>query len=108
MGRIGSPTYVDSENRAALYASSTVTTIRTTKSKNIFRLGSCLHPTCSIISTQIPISKPKLADINVNVIEIDVPFLLGLELLTMVKIVIDFENDVMRSNIDGTTVPITR
>lgn len=96
------------KRQADLYASFAGTTIRPTKSKKLFRLGSCLHPACGIISIRLPITKHHFAEIIVEVIEIDIPFLLGLDLLTRFKIVIDFDDKVMRSKIDGTSLPITR
>lgn len=70
-----------------------------------YRFGNVSHAPCGEISIHLPIDS-FFAQIKVKVLDVDISLLLGLDLLTKFKIVIDFDEIFMQSKLDGWVLPI--
>lgn len=58
------------------------------------------------VPIRIPVSETYFAEVEAGVVGIDLPSLLGLEVMTMFKVILDFDCDQMRSKCDGWSCPL--
>lgn len=78
------------------------------KSGTRYRFGDNVHQGHGKIRIRIPVGLKHFAEVSADVVDPDVPFLLGLDVLTKFKIILDFDKDMIRSKCDGWAAPIVR
>lgn len=83
-------------------------TIRKSASKHTCRFGYKRHDNVSAIRIRMPITETKVIDIDADVVEVDMPILLGLDNLTKLKALLDIGNDTITSKNMKWEVPLTR
>lgn len=76
--------------------------------KSDFRFGVHKHKSLGLIENRIPVSNSHYIPREVDVIDIDVPFLLGLDVLMKYGMVIDTDKLRIRSNLEGWDIPLVR
>lgn len=62
-----------------------------------YRFGSKRHSSIGTLKIKIPFSETHVIDITADVVNVNVPFLLGLEVLTKFKVLLDIGSDVTTS-----------
>lgn len=54
----------------------------------------------------IPVTDEFFVDIEAAIVEVDVPLLMGLDVLVSLKVILDFYKCIMTSKIDGLMTPL--
>lgn len=96
------------KQQAELYAQFADVNIAPSGSRRVYRFGNVSHECCSEISIRLPINLQFFSHIQVEVVPVNILFLLGLDLLTKFKIIIDFDGNIIRSKLDCWVLPIVR
>lgn len=73
-----------------------------------FKLGISRHHSIAVITIRIPLSGTHFANILAQIVYIDVPLQLGLDVMTKFKVVLDFDADTACSKCELWTLPLTR
>lgn len=71
-----------------------------------FRFGKIDHPSYAILRVHLPLQDSVFVLIEAHIINIDVPFLLGLGVLKQPKVLLDFERYFMKSKSEGWRVKL--
>lgn len=74
----------------------------------VFKFGDKSHEELGTMQIKIPLSSYKFVEQNVHVINADVPFLLGLDVMKKLKMIVDFDSDTASSKLDSWTLPMTQ
>lgn len=94
--------------QAKAYCSEYGGNIRETKSKQMYRLGNDLHGCIGRLAVRIPFSEKHKIDIEADVVNVDVPLLLGLDELTRMKALLDTGNGTLESKTVNWEAPLIR
>lgn len=76
--------------------------------KVVYTFGSHRHKGVGRINIRIPISTSFFLSFTADVVDVDVPLLLGLDVLTASQLILDFAEDEVCSKADGWKFPLTR
>lgn len=66
-----------------------------------YKFGDNVYHGLGTITICIPVSAMHFVDIVAEVVSVDIPFLLRLDILTNLKVIVDFSDDVLTSKSDG-------
>ena len=80
----------------------------TTKVRNVFSFGTHKHPGLGTLDIRVPISPSHFLALSVDVVDTNVPFLLGLDNMERYKMVFDTDKSVLSSRLHGWTVPLRK
>lgn len=97
---------VIAKQQAKLYAQLAAVNIAPSGLNRVYRFGNVSHECSGEISICVPINLQFFAIIQVEVVPVNIPFLLGLDVLTKLKIIADFDDNIIRSKLYGCELPI--
>lgn len=69
--------------------------------KLAFKFGDSTHKEIGNIPVSIPVYNRFFLSFTADVVDVDVPLLLGLDLLTQARLILDFDEDAVHSKADG-------
>ena len=75
---------------------------------NVFRFGDGCFPSIGTICIALPAGSKALRPLTINIVAIDIPFLLGLDELDKARMYVDNVDNVMRFKDADFTLPLTR
>lgn len=104
----GAEITVIGKKQAELYCGWVNARLQADASGTIYKFGESRHQGLGYISIRIPVSETHFANVNAAVVEIDVPFLLGLDALTKFKVILNFGDDTAQSKCDGWKLKMVR
>lgn len=103
----GAQKTVIGKKQARAYCQSQGMTMRLQKSQTAFKFGNGKHDSLGMIPIRIPTINGDIS-LEVDVVQPDVPLLLGLDVLDREQIVPDNVENILESRLYGWTMPITR
>lgn len=77
-------------------------------SSHRFRFGNKKHVGLGEMKIRIPFSQNYVIDVLADVVDVDVSFLLGLDVITKLRALLDIENDTIQSPLIDWRIPLTR
>lgn len=80
----------------------------TKKAKNVFSFGTHKHPGLGTMDIRVPIFPTHFLHLTVDVVDTNVPFLLGLDNMERYRMVIDTDKSVLSSRLQGWTVSLRK
>lgn len=83
--------------QAKLYFETAGTQFSPVKSNRAYRFGKTNHQGLGTIGIKIPVANNYYVSVQAEVVDCGVPFLLGLDQITNLKVVLDFDNDSIAS-----------
>lgn len=73
-----------------------------------YRFGDKSYRSIGTLHIRMPVTEMCFVDAYLDIVEADVPFLLGLNILTQLKAHLDFDEDTMSPKFEGWSLPLTR
>lgn len=89
------------ESQADLYCKSFGDVRNSTGSKSTYRFGNSISHSLDVLQVRIPITGVYFIDVYPEILKVDVPFLLDLNILTKLKAHLYFDKNKMSSKYDG-------
>lgn len=78
------------------------------QTNTVYKFGEKRHTGLGTITIDMPVSDPYYIEVSAEITDVEVPFLLGLYMLTDLRTVLDFETDRPSGRVDGWSVPLIR
>lgn len=73
-----------------------------------YKFGDTTHDGLGKMKVRIPIKEDYFVDIEASVVDVDVPLLIGLDVLGRLKVILDFNEFTMSSTTENWTIPLSR
>lgn len=103
----GAQNTVIGRRQALAICQSQGTKLKLSKSSTTFRFGNGRHNSLGILKIRIPTKDGGFIDIDADVVQPDVPLLIGIDILNREQLVPDNVNNRLQSHIYGWSIPIT-
>lgn len=104
----GAQVTVIGKPQASAYAAEYGSSPRLGETKRTYRFGDERHVGLGTINIDIPVSGSHYVKVVAEIVDVDVPFLLGLDVLTHIRAILDFNEDRLSGKFDDWSVPLVR
>lgn len=96
------------KKQAMLYCRAIKKPFKITKSDRQYKFGNIRYRGLGDIVIRLPVSNDHFAEVKAEVVDVDVPFLLGLDALTQFEVILNFGENTVVSKCDGWSLPLKR
>lgn len=104
----GAQRIVIGERQARAYCKYVGCKFKLQASRTVFRFGVDRQKSLGILSIRVPVPDGSMMVLNVDVVPVDVPFLIGLDILDKFKLIVNTVDNTLDSRLAGWSIPLDR